>query len=463
KELDCLYRISEIVEEPGITLDEILQKTAEAIPASWQFPGSTVCRITVDDAEYSSAPASGRVPKAEWVQKSDLYVEAERVGAVEVYYTDEHPTADEGPFLHEERRLIDAVAERLEKVIERVRAQKALDRERVLLSTVLDTLDVAIVICDEHARIIRFNETARRLHGIPETPVPSDQWADYYDLYAEDGITPLPTEEIPLFRAFNGEHVQNAEIILSPKGGTPRRGNCNGARLIDAGGNLHGAVIAMHDITERKESEERIHALVEEKERLLKEVQHRIKNTMNTMVSMLSLQADSLRHRNPDAATALNDAKSRFESMEVLYDQLYRTDSHESGSLRDYLNQLLRSIRPLFPSGETVEIHTDVDDIALDAKRLTTVGIIVNELVTNAMKYAFASHDAGTLYVTARHDGERITITVADNGPGLPDSFESTHTSSFGMTMIEALAAQLEGSIRFEQDGGVRATLEFPR
>ena len=143
------------------------------------------------------------------------------------------------------------------------------------------------------------------------------------------------------------------------------------------------------DISDRKRNEERILALVGEKETLLKEVQHRIKNTMNTMVSLLSLQAAALGDQSP-AATALKDARSRFRSMELLYDQLYRTESHDSGSVGEYLDRLVDTVVGLFPGSESLTVQKEIEEFPLDVKRLSTLGLVVNELVTNAMKYAFA-------------------------------------------------------------------------
>jgi PAS domain S-box-containing protein len=133
------------------------------------------------------------------------------------------------------------------EITERKQAEEALNLERLFLSTVLDTIEEAIVICDNHGRIVRFNEAARQLHGLPEKPIPAEQWAEYYDLYKPDGVTPLPTEEIPLFRALQGEHVHNAEIVVAPKGSAPHSLLCNGHQLMDRTGKKIGAVIAMRD------------------------------------------------------------------------------------------------------------------------------------------------------------------------------------------------------------------------
>jgi PAS domain S-box-containing protein len=212
------------------------------------------------------------------------------------------------------------------------------------------------------------------------------------------------------------------------------------------------------DVTEQRQAEEEIRRLVREKETLLKEVQHRIKNTMNTMVSLLSLQADAL--GDSKAASALHDAENRFRSMEVLYDQLYRTDTHDSGSTREYLNPLVHRIVEVFPNSETVHITTEIEDIVLDAKRLSGVGMIVNELITNAMKYAFSDGRQGGLSVYLNAGESEITLIVTDNGPGIP---ETRKQASFGTTMVQALADELRGTIRFEHDGGTRVILGFPR
>lgn len=217
----------------------------------------------------------------------------------------------------------------------------------------------------------------------------------------------------------------------------------------------------------RLETERRNAELVGEKENLLKEVQHRIKNTMNTMVSMLSLEAEALQEY-PEAAAALSDAQSRFRSMEILYDQLYRTESHDRGSTGTYVTELVDKVVELFPAGRTVTVETDIDDVSLEAERLSTLGLIVNELVTNAMKHAYRERSNGKLSVRLNRRDGSIVLSVADDGPGFPEdslradgSVDAQTGSSFGLSMVGALAEQLGATIYFEQDAGTRAVLEF--
>lgn len=218
----------------------------------------------------------------------------------------------------------------------------------------------------------------------------------------------------------------------------------------------------VRDVTERKRAEKEIRELVVEKENLLREVHHRVKNTMNTMVGVLNLEADRL-EGHPEAAAAMQDAGNRFQSMELLYDQLYRADTHITGSAQDYITQLVNKVVALFPSAETVETVISVEEFVMDAKRLSKLGLIVNELVTNAMKYAFRGRTDGRLTVAVdRGADETVTVVVADDGPGLPDSLNIDTASSFGLTMVEALTEGLGGTIRFERNAGTRCVLEFP-
>jgi PAS domain S-box-containing protein len=211
----------------------------------------------------------------------------------------------------------------------------------------------------------------------------------------------------------------------------------------------------------RIEIEERNSALIREKENLLKEVHHRIKNNMSTMGSMLSLHADSL-DSGSDAVAVLNEAKSRLRSMEVLYDQLYRDGEHDGGSIREYLLHLVYKIIELFPAGELVTVSTEIEDFYLDAKTLSTLGMIVNELVTNAMKYAFKGRPDGRLSIHVRREGEKAALTIEDDGPGLPRGFDMADPPGFGTLMVKALSQQIDGIIRVERAGGTRFILEFP-
>lgn len=143
-----------------------------------------------------------------------------------------------------------------EQIAERRRAEEDLQKEREFLSALLDNLAEGIVACDAAGVLTLFNRATREFHGLPEEQLPAAEWAEHYDLYQPDGQTRMETADVPLFRALEGQHVRDAEMVIAPKGGAARTLLANGQPIIGRDGRKLGAVVAMHDITERKRAEE---------------------------------------------------------------------------------------------------------------------------------------------------------------------------------------------------------------
>jgi PAS domain S-box-containing protein len=141
------------------------------------------------------------------------------------------------------------------EIAERQQAEAALQKEQEMLRVLLDNVQAGIVACNAEGILTLFNRVAREFHGLPEQPLPPDRWAEYYDLYMPNGRTRMPQTEIPLFRALQGETVYNVEMVIAPKQGTPRTLLASGQAIVDAQGQSQGAVVVMHDITERKQAE----------------------------------------------------------------------------------------------------------------------------------------------------------------------------------------------------------------
>jgi PAS domain S-box-containing protein len=141
------------------------------------------------------------------------------------------------------------------EIRERQQAQLDLQKKQEMLKALLDNVQAGIVACNDQGILTLFNRAAREFHGLPEKPLPPEQWAEYYDLYMPDGKTRMPKADIPLFRALQGQTVNNVEMMIAPKQGKARTLLASGQALIDAKGNKQGAVVVMHDITERKQAE----------------------------------------------------------------------------------------------------------------------------------------------------------------------------------------------------------------
>lgn len=199
------------------------------------------------------------------------------------------------------------------------------------------------------------------------------------------------------------------------------------------------------DITERRLSELEIKKLLNEKEILLHEVHHRIKNNMNTIAGLLYLQSVSI--ENESAVAALKDAHGRVLSMMLIYDKLFRSVDFSSISTGSYLPELINSIISTFPDYDNVRIETGIDDYKLDSNALVPMGIIINELLTNAYKYAFPAGGDGLIEISFMKTGDsEFELTFKDNGVGIPESIVLGESSGFGLNLVYLLSQQMMGS-----------------
>ncbi|MCX5814479.1 MAG: PAS domain S-box protein [Proteobacteria bacterium] len=215
----------------------------------------------------------------------------------------------------------------------------------------------------------------------------------------------------------------------------------------------------IRDITDRKLAEDKIKTLLSQKELILREVHHRIKNNMNVIMSLFSLQSSTL--KDPAVISSLEDARSRVQSMMILYDKLYRSTDFRAISAKEYLTSLVDEIVMNFPNRISITVEKQIDDHILSAKILSPIGIILNELLTNAMKHAFIERENGILGISLLIKDNHATIIVQDNGTGIPESIDIATSTGFGLQLVDILTEQLEGTVRIEREKGTRFVLEF--
>jgi len=144
----------------------------------------------------------------------------------------------------------------------------------------------------------------------------------------------------------------------------------------------------------------------------------------------------------------------------MLYDRLYVTDNYRELSVREYLEPLSEEIVGSFPDSGKIRIETAIEDCILNVQQLTPLGIIVNELVSNMMKYAFVGRDSGVIFISVSIADRRMQVVVSDNGVGIPDSISFTHSTGFGMKLIGMLVDQIGGNIRIERSDGTAFVIE---
>jgi PAS domain S-box-containing protein len=212
------------------------------------------------------------------------------------------------------------------------------------------------------------------------------------------------------------------------------------------------------DITGRKQAEDRIKSLLAGKELLLKEVHHRIKNNLSTVSSLLALQA---RSASPEAKISFEAAINRVNSMVLLYDKLQAGEQYDSISCKGYLEDIIETLKFLFNDDADVRVETRVDDFNLTTKKLFPLGIIVNEIITNIMKYAFIGRESGKISISLVRSGNTATLSIRDDGVGLPDGFDMSRSTGFGLMLVGILAEQMEGKFTMKNDSGTRSVLVF--
>ena len=206
---------------------------------------------------------------------------------------------------------------------------------------------------------------------------------------------------------------------------------------------------------------ETISLALNEKNTLLKEIHHRVKNNLQMVSSLLSLQSDYI--EDDAALDALKMGQSRVRSMAIIHQKLYMRDQVSTAvSAKDYLDQLISELmQTLNVSGVPLKMTKRIEEVNLDIDRLIPLGLVANEVITNAMKYAFVNRDSGRLDIDFRRNDNDIELIIADDGPGLGREL-STTSHSFGSLLIRTFAEQLEGTVEVDDTEGTRVALRFP-
>jgi PAS domain S-box-containing protein len=221
-------------------------------------------------------------------------------------------------------------------------------------------------------------------------------------------------------------------------------------------------LLIVTDVTSQKEAEDRIHRLLAEKELLLSEIQHRVKNTLASVISMLSLQTSRL--ENPAAVHALEDARRRIETMTLVYDALRDTKGYKEIDLSLYLPDLVSSIQRSFPASN-ITVKSEIAEVTVESGTASQIGIIVNELVTNSYKHAYPDHAGGVIRVALRSGAcSGYRLTVCDDGAGSGDEKEMQSDDSLGLVLVRGITEQLGGALRISPNvpTGVCFEIEIP-
>ncbi|MHC1743632.1 MAG: transporter substrate-binding domain-containing protein [Syntrophobacteraceae bacterium] len=231
---------------------------------------------------------------------------------------------------------------------------------------------------------------------------------------------------------------------------------------LDFAGNPVRMIGTIQDITERKRAGDELRASLEEKESLLKEVHHRVKNNLQVISSLLQLRARKV--RSPEVLEFLRDTQNRVRSMALLHETLYRSGNLAKVNLPQYVKNVCTHVARSYTSeARTVRLRHEITDVSLDLDLAIPVGLIINELVSNAFKHAFRAGPGGEILVELRDvpEGE-LVLRVSDNGVGMPPEMDPQSTETLGLLLVRNLARQLDGRMAVASEQGTVFEIEFP-
>jgi PAS domain S-box-containing protein len=219
--------------------------------------------------------------------------------------------------------------------------------------------------------------------------------------------------------------------------------------------------LLQNEIAERRKAEDKLQKSLDEKEVLLKEIHHRVKNNMTVITSLLQLQSGHI--EDEKYKDVFNNSINRIRSMALIHEKLYKSKDLSKINFNDYLEDMINSMFMSYGlTSSKVVLKTDVKDVALGIDTAIPCGLIINELVSNSLKYAFPKDRAGEIKVSlCRNDKGEVEMRVRDNGIGMPEDFDFTMTDTLGLSLVNALVRQLQGKIELHREKGAGFIISF--
>jgi PAS domain S-box-containing protein len=328
------------------------------------------------------------------------------------------------------------------------------ERSRLLVESVKD---YAIFMLDPDGRVVSWNAGAERITGYSADEIIGQPFARFYPPDAVRHGAP----EHDLNRA-GAEGRFETDGWRVRKDGASFWANEILTPLRDAAGHHRGFSIVTRDVTERRRAEEQIRTSLREKEVLLKELHHRVKNNLQVICSLLNLQ--SLRIKDRRALELFKASQNRVKSMALIHEQLYQAGDLATIDFAEYVRRLaVNLVRSYGITTEAVRLTLNLDTVALGIDTALPCSLIINELITNSLKHAFPPGKAGEIRIGLRAGPDSACeLTISDNGVGLPpDSALSTAPSS-GLQLVATLTSQLGGTIEVHRNAGTRFTIRVP-
>jgi PAS domain S-box-containing protein len=327
-----------------------------------------------------------------------------------------------------------------------------------LLSRILDIADDAIISINENQRIIVFNQGAEKIFGYSAREV----FNQPIDMLLPEGFAAQHRRHVrdfaksPIAARRMGER---GEISGRRKDGSAFPAEASISKVDIVGSRIY--TVILRDVTQRRAADEKIRASLREKEVLLQEIHHRVKNNLQVVSSLLSLQSRGV--LDEDTRQKFKESQNRVHSMALIHEQLYQSPSLSEINYPQYIRQLAAHLfRSYRVSSSRIELQTYIDDLRLGVDVAVPCGLIINELVSNSLKYGFPNGRGGVIRIELHRQPEgRATLSVVDNGVGLPEEVGFWNTQTLGLRLVGTLVKQLEGNVEVDRSKGTSVHVTF--
>lgn len=329
---------------------------------------------------------------------------------------------------------------------------------KTFTDNILESMTDLLVVADASATVQRANSAAALLLGVGQDEVIgrplSDLWAD------QDFVARL--ERLEPNQVVGNSPMINFENHCFTKDGRKIPMSLSIATLRDFAGQPQGVVCVGRDITESKRAEEKIQASLMEKEVLLKEIHHRVKNNLQIISSLLNMQAKKITDEKSRAIFL--DSQNRVKSMALIHESLYQSSDLSQIDFDEYLrkltSQLLRSYNL---DAEQIRLTFRSSSLQMSVDAAVPCGLIINELISNSLKYAFPEQRKGEISIALQLTQQQYVLSCADNGVGLPPDFDIMQTNSLGLKIVRTLTEQLNGELKIHTTNGTTFEITFPQ
>jgi PAS domain S-box-containing protein len=381
--------------------------------------------------------------------------------------TSEIESLNEGLEAHVAKRtaqLLTANRELEKEVADRTLAESELAEQRSFLRQVIDLNPSFVFAKDEEGRFTLVNRAVADAYGTSVEALLGKTDANFN--HNKDEVESFRRDDLEVINTLEEKFIP--EEVITDASGQLRWLQTIKRPIVSPDGTSNQVLGIATDITARKQAEKALQEALDhiktslaEKEVLLKEIHHRVKNNMQVITSLLNLQSRTI--RDEQALSVFQDSQNRVKSMALIHETLYQSKDLSRINFAEYLQKLVAHVsRSYRIRPEAIKINTNVDDVSLAIDTAVPCGLIINELASNSLKYAFPSDMKGEVNITFERADAQYVLRVSDNGVGLPPDFDPEKGTSLGMKLVRMLTDQLGGELECHNGAGTTFEITFP-